>query len=242
MLIFSLSLPHHSLKTMALKRNTYQRKTSWNAPYTFFGKEKDTEYGNFCNRFTQCSLILKSTSLFIIIFVFNTFGCRAQCELNNFYSVHIRFINCSITIDKNECFYTDSDTSYSIKTNKLDSLKLKDLQNYIAINIDSLHRKSIPYVIDLDKSFFVNREHVWTDSMIYRSGGFLSSGGSSSLGISLYKNRSFLNAISVNVTNQRYALILIYRVIDLFPEIQLDNGYFFRLFLWDKKYLLRTVK
>jgi len=184
----------------------------------------------------------KKTAIFLFIIVFQSFSSFAQCELNNFYKVRIRFINCSVTIDKNECFYTDSDTSYSIKTNKLDSLKLKDLQNYIAINIDSIHRKSIPYVIDLDKSFFVNREHVWTDSMIHRYGGFHSSGGSSSLGISLYKNRSFLNRISVDVTDQRYALILIYKVIDLFPEIQLDNGYFFRLFLWDKKYLLMSVK
>lgn len=178
----------------------------------------------------------KKTAIFLFIIVFQSFSSFAQCELNNFFTVHIRFINCRITIDKNECLYSDSDTSYSIKTNKLDSLKLKEIQNYISTNIDSLHRKSIPYVIDLDKSIFVNREHVWTDSMIRRSGGSLS------LGISLYKNRSFLNRISVDVTDQRYALILIYKVIDLFPEIQLDNGYFFHLFLWDKKYLLMSVK
>jgi len=31
---------------MALTRNTYQRNTSWSAPYTFSGKEKDAETGH----------------------------------------------------------------------------------------------------------------------------------------------------------------------------------------------------
>ncbi len=43
---------------MALTRNTYQRNTSWNAPYTFSGKEKDSEtgYGYFGARYYDSGL------------------------------------------------------------------------------------------------------------------------------------------------------------------------------------------
>jgi RHS repeat-associated protein len=43
---------------MALTRNTYQRNSSWNAPYTFSGKEKDAEtgYGYFGARYYDSDL------------------------------------------------------------------------------------------------------------------------------------------------------------------------------------------
>jgi RHS repeat-associated protein len=43
---------------MALTRNTYQRNSSWNAPYTFSGKEKDAEtgYGYFGARYYDSGL------------------------------------------------------------------------------------------------------------------------------------------------------------------------------------------
>jgi RHS repeat-associated protein len=43
---------------MALTRNTYQRNSSWNAPYTFSGKEKDVEtgYGYFGARYYDSGL------------------------------------------------------------------------------------------------------------------------------------------------------------------------------------------
>jgi len=43
---------------MALTRNTYQRNTSWSAPYTFSGKEKDAEtgYGYFGSRYYDSGL------------------------------------------------------------------------------------------------------------------------------------------------------------------------------------------
>ena len=43
---------------MDLKRNPYQRTTSWNAPYTFSGKEKDAEtgYGYFGARYYDSGL------------------------------------------------------------------------------------------------------------------------------------------------------------------------------------------
>jgi len=58
LLIFFLSLHHHSIQTMALTRNTYQRNSSWNAPYTFSGKEKDAEtgYGYFGARYYDSGL------------------------------------------------------------------------------------------------------------------------------------------------------------------------------------------
>jgi len=53
-----LSLHHHSLKTMALTRNHFERNSSWNAPYTFSGKEKDAEtgYGYFGARYYDSGL------------------------------------------------------------------------------------------------------------------------------------------------------------------------------------------
>jgi len=43
---------------MALTRNTYQRNSTWNAPYTFSGKEKDAEtgYGYFGARYYDSGL------------------------------------------------------------------------------------------------------------------------------------------------------------------------------------------
>ena len=43
---------------MDLKRKNYQRTTSWNAPYTFSGKEKDVEtgYGYFGARYYDSGL------------------------------------------------------------------------------------------------------------------------------------------------------------------------------------------
>ena len=43
---------------MALTRNTYQRNSTWNAPYTFSGKEKDAEtgYGYFGARYNDSGL------------------------------------------------------------------------------------------------------------------------------------------------------------------------------------------
>jgi len=51
-------LHHHSIQTMALTRNYSQRNSSWNAPYTFSGKEKDAEtgYGYFGARYYDSGL------------------------------------------------------------------------------------------------------------------------------------------------------------------------------------------
>jgi len=51
-------LHHHSIQTMALTRNYYQLNSSWNAPYTFSGKEKDAEtgYGYFGARYYDSGL------------------------------------------------------------------------------------------------------------------------------------------------------------------------------------------
>ena len=44
-MIILLSLPYHLFISMDITRNHFQRDSTWNATYTFSGKEKDVETG-----------------------------------------------------------------------------------------------------------------------------------------------------------------------------------------------------
>lgn len=171
---------------------------------------------------------IPKTIIFFILFFCITFHIYSQCESNNFYKIELtinqetRFL-----IDKKEIKFSNKDTSFTLKSENIDRDLLFDIQSYMISNLGELNKSIDSTIIhsilrkdNLDSTLFRIMPHHYAGYYIV-----------------VYKNRSRLNSMVVK-TDNRTALILIYKILNLCPDFEKYKHDYFQIFYWDKNYLI----